>query len=467
MYYISFTFINKRSHGSVVFFAALLLTVMSLAAVAQSDTPRSASPWAEAEVSTFEIDGRVCTVVAPGERADDAPWLLCANRPAADAVLEQQLLAKGFHIVWLDVEDLYGNAAAVALWDAVYARARDQFGLAAKPAIACRDHGALLAYNWAAQHSAQVACLYAETPWLRLEPTLDRRDDDSVSADAMKAHGVETSEHNGTPMGQAALIGEANIAVMHVYGPRRPGLPSDKDVQQFYAAYRMAGGRDYEGVVQPQAAMGARTDTTIAAMVFLLSHTGHLSDAPLGAPIVGAPEWQVADFSGRAAVRVLDDVLVLEKGDDMTGITCVDAPPRVNYEITLDAMRLSGGDFFCGLTAPYKDTSFSLVVGGWGGTCVGISSLDWLDAYHNETARFRSFDDHRWYRIRLRVTEDTILAWIDGDEVVNIVVADRDVDIRWEMEPTNPLGIASWRTTGAVKNFNIRTFKEITRASVR
>jgi hypothetical protein len=152
---------------------------------------------------------------------------------------------------------------------------------------------------------------------------------------------------------------------------------------------------------------------------------------------------------------MLDDVLVLEKGNDMTGIRWREALPSGGYEITLDAMRLSGSDFFCGLTVPYEESAFSLIVGGWGGTCVGISNLNWQDAYNNETARFKTFNSHEWYSIRLRVDGEHIEAWIDGEQMVDVKVDGRDVDIRWEMMPVKPLGIATWRTMGAIRNFRI------------
>jgi hypothetical protein len=35
-------------------------------------------------------------------------------------------------------------------------------------------------------------------------------------------------------------------------------------------------------------------------------------------------------------------------------------------------------------------------------------------------------------------------------------VGDREVGIRWEMQKTVPLGIATWRTGGAVRNMMLR-----------
>lgn len=172
-----------------------------------------------------------------------------------------------------------------------------------------------------------------------------------------------------------------------------------------------------------------------------------------------AKGWVKSKFSGEGDVCIEDAKAILKMGNDMTGIRWTGPLVRMNYEITLEAMRMEGSDFFCGLTFPYGEDPCSFIVGGWGGCTVGISSLDYQDAYNNETARFITFDLNRWYRIRVRVTEKRIEAWIDDKKVVNVSTEDRKIGIRWEVEPSLPLGVASWRTTSAIRNIRLNTFK--------
>ena len=58
----------------------------------------------------------------------------------------------------------------------------------------------------------------------------------------------------------------------------------------------------------------------------------------------------------------------------MTGITWTNEVPTNNYEISLEAMRVEGSDFFCALTFPVGNDPCSFIVGGWGGGVVGLSS---------------------------------------------------------------------------------------------
>jgi hypothetical protein len=166
--------------------------------------------------------------------------------------------------------------------------------------------------------------------------------------------------------------------------------------------------------------------------------------------------WEVTNFGPQGPVRIVDSTIVLHMGDAMTGITWTEDFPRVNYEIVLEAMRIDGHDFFCGLTFPVKDDPCSLIIGGWGGGVVGLSSLDGLDASENETSSFRRFESDRWYAVRLRVTDDSIKAWIDDKPVVDVSTVNREISIRVEVSLSRPLGIASWRTTAALRNLAYR-----------
>jgi hypothetical protein len=154
-------------------------------------------------------------------------------------------------------------------------------------------------------------------------------------------------------------------------------------------------------------------------------------------------------------------MVVINMGDPFTGISITNPFPETDYEIALDAMRVTGSDFFCGLTFPVSNSFCSLIVGGWGGSLMGLSSIDGMDASENETTRFMNFEDGKWYRIRIRVTKDRIEGWLDNDKVVDVVTKDRHISLRaGEIEMSVPLGICSWQTTGAIREVKMRRVSE-------
>jgi hypothetical protein len=173
--------------------------------------------------------------------------------------------------------------------------------------------------------------------------------------------------------------------------------------------------------------------------------------------------WQQTDFYGKGKVYAKDGAMVLERGNDMTGVTWGGPLVRINYEISLQAQRVEGSDFFCGLTFPVGDEYCSFICGGWGGSLVGLSCVDYYDAANNETSSGYDFVNKRWYSIRIRVTENMLQAWIDDDQVVDLDTADRKLSVRFEMEPSRPLGIATWQTAAAVRDISIRKVKPLPR----
>jgi hypothetical protein len=166
--------------------------------------------------------------------------------------------------------------------------------------------------------------------------------------------------------------------------------------------------------------------------------------------------WEETPFGGEGLVQVKDGAIVLEFGEPLTGITWRGSLHREDYEVRLEAQRLAGNDFFCGLTFPVADNACSLILGGWGGSLVGLSTLDGMDASANETTQRIVFADRRWYAVRVRVAGQRIQAWLDDERIVDVGTAGRRIGIRPEVELSKPLGIACVRTRAAVRAIEAR-----------
>ncbi len=169
--------------------------------------------------------------------------------------------------------------------------------------------------------------------------------------------------------------------------------------------------------------------------------------------------WKITNFGGEGDVSVKDGKIVMEMGSSLTGITYQGHLPKNDYEISLEASRLDGVDFFCALTFPVRDSFCTFIVGGWAGAVVGISSIDGKDASENETTRYIAFKTNKWYRLRVRVQQDQIQAWIDDARVVHVKMAGRRLTTRAEVDLSKPLGVASWETRAAIRNIRIRKLK--------
>lgn len=169
--------------------------------------------------------------------------------------------------------------------------------------------------------------------------------------------------------------------------------------------------------------------------------------------------WTAAGMAEEGPVEVLPDRLRLHPGQPMTGVRFAGdwealGLPWVDYALSFEARRVEGRDFFATCTFPVGSAAccLSLVIGGWGGGLVGVSSLDYLDASQNHTRGELTFENGRWYRVRVEVRADDLQAWIDDRPVVNTSLKGRHLSLReGEIERCVPLGFATWFTLGEVR----------------
>lgn len=172
-------------------------------------------------------------------------------------------------------------------------------------------------------------------------------------------------------------------------------------------------------------------------------------------------DWEPVDIGGSGEVTLEGGQMIIAQGDSLSGVVYKKAAelPLTNYEISLQAKRLQGVDFFCGLTFPVGklDRCASLILGGWGGSVTGISSIDDLDAANNATGSYQRYDDDKWYKVRLRVTPTNLSAWVDDKQVVDIDIKDRKVSLRaGPMEAYAPLSLTTYNTMAALRNVVLR-----------
>jgi len=175
---------------------------------------------------------------------------------------------------------------------------------------------------------------------------------------------------------------------------------------------------------------------------------------------VSLDKWQVIDFENHGDITVADSSIIIGKGDLISGIRWTEDFPTTNYEINLYAKRIEGSDFFCGMTFPVKESFLTLVLGGWGGSLTGLSCIDGYDAANNITGNIFRFASGWWYAVRLRVTDDKIEAWVEDEKVVDFMIENSRLSLRWEVEASVPFGITTYKTTGAVRDLKLHLITE-------
>src|SRR5436190_10892892 len=98
--------------------------------------------------------------------------------------------------------------------------------------------------------------------------------------------------------------------------------------------------------------------TALFAMSLVPSRAGEWQSLFDGKTLKG---WKITDFAGRGEVNIENDQLRLHSGVMLTGVSYTNDLPRTDYEISLEAMKVDGSDFFCGLTFPVENAFCSLI----------------------------------------------------------------------------------------------------------
>ena len=174
----------------------------------------------------------------------------------------------------------------------------------------------------------------------------------------------------------------------------------------------------------------------------------------------GLGGWKKTAMFKAGEVKVEDGSIVIEAGGPMTGITSTRADlPTTDYELSYEARRVEGDDFFAAATFPVGKSFITLVNGGWGGSVTGLSSLNGADASENDTGRFLKYQNGTWYKFRVHVTDDVIRVWIDDKPTIVVGHRDQQVKTRIETRGNQPLGFATYKSRGAVRAVEVRRLK--------
>lgn len=166
--------------------------------------------------------------------------------------------------------------------------------------------------------------------------------------------------------------------------------------------------------------------------------------------------WQSTSYGGEGEITIEGGCLVIGVGETLSGVTTTrEDLPTIDYEVQLQAKKVSGIDFFCGITFPVNDTHCSFIVGGWAGTVVGFSCVDGKDASENPTSISKKFEKNQWYNIKLRVQQNVLTAWIDDQLVVTQDIEGLEVAVRNDADPSCPFGFCAFQTESHLRNIEL------------
>jgi lysophospholipase L1-like esterase/pimeloyl-ACP methyl ester carboxylesterase len=198
----------------------------------------------------FNFNGRAAKIVVPKREAIGKPWIWRARFWGHEPQTDIALLERGYHVVYCDVAELFGNAQAISLWNAFYARLQ-KLGFAKKAVMEGMSRGGVYVYNWAAANPSKVACVYADNPVLDLKSWPGGKGKSPGSkndwAIFLKDYGYETEDQanafRGSPIDKIKEIVKGKYPMLHVCGDMDDLVPMAENTLPFAEKIGEAGGK--------------------------------------------------------------------------------------------------------------------------------------------------------------------------------------------------------------------------------
>jgi len=146
----------------LLFVAILYFYCFSVSA--QKITEEKTTEWHHFQKNEFKIDGIQAWYVEPKSPISGNPWVWRAHFPTWHTTMDSILLERGFHIAYINTNNLYGHSSAMMIWDKFYSYLVNEKSFASKVALEGVSRGGLYVYNWAKRNPSKVNCIYAEAP---------------------------------------------------------------------------------------------------------------------------------------------------------------------------------------------------------------------------------------------------------------------------------------------------------------
>lgn len=200
--------------------------------------------------TTFRFEGREAKIVVPRHAAPGHPWVWRARFWGHEPQAEVALLARGFHLVYCDVAELFGNAEALGIWDRLYTRLAGA-GLSHRSSLIGFSRGGLYVYLWALAYPDRVTCIYADAPSLDFKSWPGGKGLGGGNKELWELFKKEFGLHSeeaalawkGNPLDRAAEIARGGYPMLHICGDADMTVPPSENTDPFEERIRAAGGR--------------------------------------------------------------------------------------------------------------------------------------------------------------------------------------------------------------------------------
>lgn len=255
----------------------LFFTGCLLAATAQKVESIKIDIWKGFSRERMQFDGREAWIVKPTKPLEGKPWIWKAYFPDWHTDMDSILISRGFHLAYLETNDMFGSPAAMQIWNRFHTWMIAN-GFAEKVALEGISRGGLYVYNWAKRNPLKVSCIYAEAPvcntsswpggkgkgkgspadWQLLQKHMNMSDSQLVAS-------------FDDPIDNLELLAAVKVPVLHSIGLSDKIVPNDENSFLLMDKYVRLGGI---GTIMPM----TKREQNLEGHHFVIEHPEKIAD---------------------------------------------------------------------------------------------------------------------------------------------------------------------------------------------
>lgn len=141
----------------------VIVTLLSAPDIVAQNSEKATS-WKGFDKVEFTFENREAWFVKPRKAMQGNPWVWRAHFPTWHTEMDSILLSRGFHVAYVNTNDLFGHPTAMQVWDQFYDYLVREKQFPPKVALEGVSRGGLYVYGWAKRNPDKVSCIYAEAP---------------------------------------------------------------------------------------------------------------------------------------------------------------------------------------------------------------------------------------------------------------------------------------------------------------
>ena len=205
--------------------------------------------WKGFEKTTFKIGNHDAYFVKPQTALEGKPWVWRASFPDWHTDMDSILLTKGFHVVFVNVDNQYGSPYSMQIWDKTYNYLVDSLDFAPKVALEGVSRGGLYVYAWAKRNPDKVTCIYNEAPVCDIKSWPGGKGKGKGHQETwaeclrvLKMTEAEALAFKDNPIDNLEGLASFKVPILHVISNSDKIVPSDENTYILAQRYTALGG---------------------------------------------------------------------------------------------------------------------------------------------------------------------------------------------------------------------------------